>query len=66
LINDELIASIVQKHEVLTDACAELVQRANEAGGRDNITVVLVRIEAEDAPWSRPSPGRDSSNDVTQ
>jgi len=63
LVSDDDIATIVNKHSILTDACAELVQRANEAGGRDNITVVLVRIEPDEAPWSRPSmiPQRDSS-----
>lgn len=67
LINDELIAEIVQKHAILTDACCELVQRANEAGGRDNITVVLVRIEPDEAPWSRPAPPlRDSSSGASQ
>ncbi len=62
LVSDDDIAAIVNKHSILTDACAELVQRANEAGGRDNITVVLVRIEPDEAPWSRPSmiPHRDS------
>lgn len=62
LVSDDDIATIVNKHSILTDACAELVQRANEAGGRDNITVVLVRIEPDEAPWSRPSiiPQRDS------
>ncbi len=54
LVSDEDIASIVHRSTVLTDACAELVRRANEAGGRDNITVVLVRIEADEAPWTKP------------
>ena len=55
LVNDEQIATTVQRHRVLTDACAELVHHANEAGGRDNITVVLVRIEPDEAPWSKPA-----------
>jgi protein phosphatase len=52
LITDEQIASIVNEHEVLTDACAALVQAANDSGGRDNVTVVLVRIEPEERPWA--------------
>jgi protein phosphatase len=52
LVTDEQIASIVNEHEVLTDACAALVQAANDSGGRDNVTVVLVRIEADEPPWA--------------
>ncbi len=50
------MATIVQHHSTLTDACADLVQTANESGGRDNTTVVLMRIEPDGAPWTnRPS-----------
>lgn len=52
LITDEQIATIVNEHEVLTDACTALVQAANDSGGRDNITVVLVRIEPDESPWA--------------
>ncbi len=38
---------------VLTEACAQLVDMANAAGGKDNITAVVIRIEDEDEPWSR-------------
>jgi protein phosphatase len=34
----------------LADAARELVDRANEAGGRDNITVVLLRLEDVGGP----------------
>ncbi len=40
----EEIGEIVQR-EAPAAACAELVQMANERGGDDNITVVVVRIE---------------------
>jgi protein phosphatase len=56
LVSDAEIVGILREHPVLTDACARLVKRANDAGGKDNITVVLVRIEADDEPWSRRSP----------
>jgi protein phosphatase len=51
LVSDEEIVEIVRKTADLTGACARLIDRANEHGGRDNITAVLVRIEdGEDAP----------------
>lgn len=46
MLSDRRIAQIVQEHEALTDACSALVDAANQAGGLDNITVVLVRAMA--------------------
>ena len=37
---------------MLTEACAELVELANAAGGKDNITAVLVRIEPDTDAWT--------------
>jgi serine/threonine protein phosphatase PrpC len=53
LISDEEIAAILEEYPVLTEACAQLVDMANAAGGKDNITAVVIRIEDEDEPWSR-------------
>jgi protein phosphatase len=53
LIDDDQIREALQGEPVLTDACARLVDLANAAGGKDNITAVLIRIEDEDEPWSR-------------
>jgi PPM family protein phosphatase len=53
LVSDEEIAAILEEYPVLTEACTRLVDSANAAGGKDNITAVVVRIEDEDAPWSR-------------
>ncbi len=50
LVSDEEIAAILEEYPVLTGACARLVDMANAAGGKDNITAVLIRIE-EDEPW---------------
>jgi protein phosphatase len=58
LVPDDRIAAIVNEEPVLTEACARLVQTANENGGRDNVTVVLVRIEHDDAPWGAPKAPR--------
>jgi serine/threonine protein phosphatase PrpC len=59
-VTDERIRQIVTGTDVLTNACSELVAAANENGGGDNITAVLVRIERQDEPWaistSLPSP----------
>jgi PPM family protein phosphatase len=42
-VDDERIAGILRHAEGLEQTCARLIQAANEAGGRDNITCVLVR-----------------------
>jgi protein phosphatase len=47
MINDQDIARLlVPVPESLADASARLVDAANEAGGRDNVTVVLLRYRA--------------------
>jgi len=56
LVSDAEIAAIIHGHPVLTDACAALVRRANEHGGKDNITAVLIRIEDGEEPWSVRAP----------
>jgi len=45
MISDGRVAEIIASAPSLTQATQQLVQAANEAGGRDNITVVLVRLE---------------------
>jgi protein phosphatase len=52
LVTDEEMGAILEEYPVLTEACARLVEMANAAGGKDNITAVLIRIEGEDEPWS--------------
>jgi PPM family protein phosphatase len=42
-IDDEQIAEILLASGELEETCAQLIAAANEAGGRDNITCVLVR-----------------------
>jgi PPM family protein phosphatase len=48
MVKDERIASILVESTTLDDAVAKLVRSANEAGGRDNITVVAFRLEEAD------------------
>jgi protein phosphatase len=45
MLSDGQIAQILQQTEDLTDAAENLIDAANVAGGRDNITVVLFRLE---------------------
>jgi len=56
LVSDEDILALVSENPVLTDACAALIRQANANGGKDNITAVLIRIEARDEPWSSREP----------
>ena len=44
MLEDEEIRAIVTAHEDLNEACRELVVAANEHGGEDNITAVVVRL----------------------
>ncbi len=48
MISDEAIHRIVFSEEKLDKVCDMLIDAANEAGGKDNITVVLARIEPQD------------------
>lgn len=45
MITDDQIAGVLQSANDLTEAGTGLVAAANEAGGRDNIAVVLVRAQ---------------------
>ena len=49
LVHDEEIAEAANSGTDLDAICAQLVDLANERGGEDNITVVLVRYEKESA-----------------
>jgi serine/threonine protein phosphatase PrpC len=44
VVHDEEIGKILATSDLkLEDASAKLIEAANEAGGRDNVTVVLLR-----------------------
>lgn len=45
IVRREELVSILESSPTLTDACSNLVGRANELGGPDNITVILVRFD---------------------
>ena len=44
MLPDEEIQAIVTEEENIKDACKKLIQRANAAGGTDNITAVLIQM----------------------
>jgi PPM family protein phosphatase len=60
MLDDEQIAHILGRATSLTSAVRALVDEANRAGGRDNITVVAFRVEDTAAPAAgNPSAGPD-------
>jgi serine/threonine protein phosphatase PrpC len=48
MLADDAIAGIMAAEPEPEAACTKLVARANEAGGRDNITVLIARFDAAD------------------
>ena len=57
MLSDEDIHTTVMEGGSMESTCKRLIRQANEAGGDDNITVVLVRINGQDRrpinaiPW---------------
>jgi len=50
MVTDEEIHSVMMEGGTLEETCRKLVQKANEAGGKDNITVVLVQTDRRNVP----------------
>lgn len=46
MVPDEEIAEIIVKEEKVDEAVKKLIEKANENGGRDNISAMLVKYEA--------------------
>lgn len=56
MVTDAEMLEIVSTSATLDEACARLVERANMAGGVDNVTVVLARVEdGDEATLAPPS-----------
>src|ERR1700742_3120754 len=55
MISEERVKATLLEHDNLDEAGDALIREANEAGGRDNITVVLFRLEDVDAAPGGPS-----------
>ncbi|XHS79627.1 Stp1/IreP family PP2C-type Ser/Thr phosphatase [Burkholderiaceae bacterium UC74_6] len=53
MVDEEAIAQLLINHPSLPEAGQALVDAANEAGGRDNIAVVLARAEGRVKPEGR-------------
>ncbi len=58
--SDDEIRGIVGANSDIRDACRKLIQRANERGGEDNITAVLIKIEEIDEPKIDTGPANSS------
>jgi PPM family protein phosphatase len=51
MVQDDEILRIVTSTSDIREACSQLIARANEHGGEDNVTIVLIKIEEQtDAP----------------
>jgi PPM family protein phosphatase len=50
MVNEDEIQAILQEEADPQAACERLVDAANEAGGEDNITVVVLDVEEDDSP----------------
>jgi len=50
MLDDESIAQLLQSSDALTEVAAALVDAANDAGGKDNISVVLARVRGPAGP----------------
>jgi protein phosphatase len=50
MIDDESIGQLLQGCDSLEEGAAALVNAANDAGGKDNISVILARIKGAPVP----------------
>ncbi|RLB54544.1 MAG: serine/threonine-protein phosphatase, partial [Deltaproteobacteria bacterium] len=56
MVSDDGVRSILVEHEADLDvACEQLVAAANEAGGKDNTTVVIVAVRSIEDALAEPS-----------
>jgi PPM family protein phosphatase len=62
MISEEQIAQILLANARLHDAGEALIAAANQAGGRDNITVVLIRLE--EVSLAQPPPAAEDATMV--
>jgi protein phosphatase len=68
MLDEARVAELLSEHATLREAGEALIAAANEAGGRDNITVVLLRVEELDtsaAPMTEEAPAVITPPDAT-
>ena len=53
MLDDESIGQLLHSHRSLASAGAALIDAANDAGGKDNIAVILARVDGVRAPAAR-------------
>jgi PPM family protein phosphatase len=56
-VDDRRIAEILTAAGALEEACAQLIEAANQAGGQDNITCVLARRAEAFSLWCKGRKG---------
>lgn len=47
MLDDATIAQLLQMYDSLDDAGSALIEAANDAGGKDNIAIILARVDAD-------------------
>ena len=47
-VEDQEIIKVLSNKQSMSDVCSELIDRANKNGGRDNITVISLKVTEED------------------
>jgi serine/threonine protein phosphatase PrpC len=63
MVKDDQIQSILEKGQDLEEVNRLLIETANQGGGRDNITAILVRVDdARLSPTIRPRSGRTATS----
>ena len=53
MLDDATITQMLHTNDSLPNTAAALIEAANEAGGKDNISVILVRVDGADANSAR-------------
>ena len=47
-VGNQEIIQVLRENRSMSDVCGELVRRANQNGGRDNITIISLKVTEED------------------
>jgi PPM family protein phosphatase len=64
MVKEDRVAEIIRTRSSLVDAAERLVNSANEAGGRDNVTVVLFRLGEVEGEGDDDTAGQDTRADL--